>query len=96
MAQGNYRYSAGVRYMSGYTDENADPDYINQVKSYTLVDFGVSYTGIKNLTLGAVVRNVFDVKPPFSNQVATFQQGYDPRYTDPLGRALAVKANYKF
>ena len=96
MAQGNYRYSAGVRYMSGYTDENADPSYINEVKSYTLVDFGVSYTGIKNLTLGAVLRNVFDVKPPFSNQGATFQQGYDPRYTDPLGRALAVKANYKF
>jgi iron complex outermembrane receptor protein len=96
MAQGNYRYSAGVRYMSGYTDENADPSYINEVKSYTLVDFGVSYTGIKNLTLGAVLRNVFDTKPPFSNQGATFQQGYDPRYTDPLGRALAVKANYKF
>ena len=96
MAQGNYRYSAGVRYMSGYTDENADPSYINEVKSYTLVDFGVSYTGIKNLTLGAVLRNVFDTKPPFTNQGATFQQGYDPRYTDPLGRALAVKANYKF
>jgi iron complex outermembrane receptor protein len=96
MAQGNYRYSAGVRYMSGYTDENADPSYINEVKAYTLVDLGVSYTGVKNLTLGAVVRNVFDEKPPFSNQGATFQQGYDPRYTDPLGRAVVVKANYKF
>ena len=96
MAQGDYRYSAGVRYMSGYTDENADPSYINEVKSYTLVDFGVSYKGIKNLTLGAVMRNVFDVKPPFSNQGATFQQGYDPRYTDPLGRAMVLKANYKF
>jgi len=96
MAQGNYRYSTGVRHMTGYTDENADPSYINEVKAYTLVDFGVSYTGMKNLTLGAVLRNVFDTKPPFSNQGATFQQGYDPRYTDPLGRALVVKANYKF
>ena len=96
MAQGNYRYSTGVRHMTGYTDENADPSYLNEVKAYTLVDFGVSYTGMKNLTLGAVLRNVFDTKPPFSNQGATFQQGYDPRYTDPLGRALVVKANYKF
>ena len=96
MAQGNYRYSTGVRHMTGYTDENADPKYLNEVKAYTLVDFGVSYTGMKNLTLGAVLRNVFDTKPPFSNQGATFQQGYDPRYTDPLGRALVVKANYKF
>jgi len=57
---------------------------------------GMSYTGIKNLTLGAVVRNVLDVKPPFTNQGATFQQGYDPRFTDPLGRAVTVKASYKF
>ena len=96
MADGDYRYSAGVRYMSGYTDENADPSFINQVKSYALLDLGMSYTGIKNLTLGAVVRNVLDVKPPFTNQGATFQQGYDPRFTDPLGRAVTVKASYKF
>lgn len=96
LAQGNMRYNLGMRYLSGYTDENADPEFINQVSSYTVFDLGVSYTGVKNLTLGAAVRNVLDTKPPFSNQGATFQQGYDPRYTDSLGRALVMKMNYKF
>ncbi len=96
LAKGNMRYNLGMRYLSGYTDENADPEFINHVSSYTVFDLGVSYTGVKNLTLGAAMRNVLDTKPPFSNQGATFQQGYDPRYTDSLGRALVLKLNYKF
>lgn len=96
LAKGSMKYNLGMRYLSGYTDENADPEFINQVSAYTVFDLGASYTGIKNLTLGAVVRNVLDTKPPFSNQGATFQQGYDPRYTDALGRALVMKLNYKF
>lgn len=96
LAKDNMRYTLGMRNLSGYTDENADPDFINQVGSYTVFDLGVSYTGIKNLTLGAAVRNLLDAKPPFSNQGSTFQQGYDPRYTDALGRSLVMKLNYKF
>jgi iron complex outermembrane receptor protein len=93
---GNMRYSMGVRYLSGYTDENADPDYPNQVKAYTLVDLGMSYTGVKNLVVSAGLRNALNAIPPFSNQSSTFQKGYDPRFTDSLGRALALKVSYKF
>ena len=96
LASGDMSYSLGMRYLSGYQDENLDPDFINRVSAYTVFDLGASYTGIKNLTLGAVVRNLLDVKPPFSNQGSTFQQGYDPRYTDPLGRSIVLKLNYKF
>lgn len=96
LAQGNMRYSAGMRYLSGYEDENSDPGFANRVASYTVFDAGLNYTGIKNLTLGAGLRNVFDRKPPFSNQGKTFQQGYDPRFTDAIGRALLLRANYKF
>jgi iron complex outermembrane receptor protein len=96
LAKDNVRYSLGMRHLSGYEDENADPSFPNRVASYTVFDLGMTYVGVKNLTVGAVVRNLFDRKPPFSNQGATFQQGYDPRYTDALGRALAVKMNYKF
>jgi iron complex outermembrane receptor protein len=42
------------------------------------------------------VRNVFDQDPPFSNQGATFQVGYDPRFTDPTGRAYYARATYNF
>lgn len=95
---GNYRYSAGLRYLHGYQDENFDLEdqYINRVKSFSTLDVGFSYTGIKNLALGVTIRNLLDTKPPFSNQGRTFQQGYDPRFTDALGRALQLKVNYKF
>ena len=96
LAAGKSRYSVGLRHLSGYTDQNPDPAFLNEVKAYTLVDAGYTYTGIKNLNLGFVVRNVFDEKPPFSNQGTVFQQGYDPRYTDPLGRSLVMKLSYKF
>jgi iron complex outermembrane receptor protein len=90
------RYTLGLRYMSGYTDENVQTDVNNKVSSYTVVDAGWGYTAIKNLNVGLIVRNLFNTAPPFSNQGATFQQGYDPRYTDPLGRALMAKLSYKF
>jgi len=90
------RYTLGLRYISGYTDENVQTDVNNTVRSYMVVDAGWGYTGIKNMNLGIVVKNLFNTSPPFSNQGATFQQGYDPRYTDPLGRALMAKLSYKF
>lgn len=93
---GSQRYTLGLRYISGYTDENTQTDVTNTVKSYMVVDAGWGYTGVKNMNLGLVVKNVFNTSPPFSNQGATFQQGYDPRYTDPLGRALMAKLSYKF
>jgi iron complex outermembrane receptor protein len=93
---GSQRYTMGLRYISGYTDENVQTAVFNQVAPYTVVDAGWGYTGVKNLNLGFVLKNVFNTAPPFSNQGATFQQGYDPRYTDALGRALMAKLSYKF
>jgi iron complex outermembrane receptor protein len=37
-----------------------------------------------------------DKKPPHSEQGATFQVGYDPRFTDPLLRAYYVRGTYRF
>jgi iron complex outermembrane receptor protein len=48
--------------------------------------------GFKGVTLTAGVKNLFDKEPPFSNQGTLFQKGYDPRYTDPVGRALYCAA----
>jgi len=91
------RYSVALKHLSGYRDENLVADqYLNNVKSYTLVDAGVTYTGIKNVTVAFMIKNLLNEKPPFTNQGATFQQGYDPRYTDPLMRAAMVRVGYRF
>jgi len=80
------------RHMSGYTDQEDR----NRVGAYSLFDLSVSYTGIRNLTLSAGVKNLFDRQPPYSNQDETLQRNYDPRFTDPVGRAFMSRAMYKF
>ena len=42
------------------------------------------------------MKNAFDREPPFSNQAATFQVGYDPRFTDPTGRTYYARGTYSF
>ena len=46
------------------------------------------------VTIG--VRNLADRNPPLSYQTNTFQAGYDPRYTDPIGRTYYVRGTYSF
>lgn len=88
------------RYTSGYTDANAeagvDPEFYNTVGSYSVWDISVSYTGFKGLTLTAGLLNAFDKDPPFSNQSDAFQVGYDQRLTNPIGRAVLLRAAYQF
>jgi iron complex outermembrane recepter protein len=42
------------------------------------------------------VKNLFDKSPPASAQAATFQVGYDPRFTDPFLRSYYIRGTYKF
>ena len=46
------------------------------------------------MTVG--VRNLADRNPPLSYQDSQFQSGFDPRYTDPLGRTFYVRGSYSF
>ncbi len=98
---GDYGLGLTNRYKSGYFDQN-DPNQVkacctnNFVGSYSIWDINGSWTPIKSVTVVAGVRNVFNTSPPFSNQGATFQVGYDPRYTDPTGRAGFVRGTYNF
>ena len=91
-AMGPWSAILAYRYKTGYLDQ----DQVNDVGSYTIWDTSVSFTGIKNLTLTAGVKNLFDKDPPLTGQVTTFQRGYDPRFTDPLGRTFVLRAAYKF
>ena len=87
-------FGAGVfaHYKSGYGDQ--DPS--NHVPSYTTFDAFASWSPVKSLSLLIGVRNAFDRDPPYSNQGEVFQANYDPRFTDPTGRAYYVRGTYTF
>ena len=89
------------RYKSGYQDQNdpnqvSDPQFYGDVGSYSVWDVAGSWTPVKALSFTVGVRNVFDRSPPFSNQAKTFQSNFDPRYSDPTGRAYYARATYTF
>ena len=89
------QFGAGVaaHYKSGYIDQYGPPD---EVTSYTTFDVYGSYAFTKALSLTAGIRNVADRAPPLSFQTQTFQAGYDPRFTDPTGRAYYLRGTFKF
>lgn len=89
---GSWTTTLGQRFKSGYVDQ----DGVNRVGSYSIFDASVTWTGVKNLTLTAGIANLLDTDPPLSGQTTTFQRGFDPRFTDPLGRTFMFRAAYKF
>jgi iron complex outermembrane receptor protein len=95
--KGVWSASFANKYLSGYVDENDVADaYYHKVRAYSTYSLSGSYAGLKNTDLTVGIKNLFDSAPPYTNQGTTFQSGYDPRYTDPLGRTFYVKATYKF
>ncbi len=85
------------RYLSGYDDQNGvDPEFEQRVDAYSTWTLSGTYSGNKDIDVTAGIKNLFDEDPPYTNQTTRFQQGYDPRYTDPLGRTFYVRATYKF
>jgi iron complex outermembrane receptor protein len=88
------------RLKSSYYDQNLTefgPPYDdNTVGGNSVWDLTGTWQGFKGLTVTAGVLNMFDEKAPFSNQGATFQVGYDPRFSAPLGRQYFVRLGYEF
>lgn len=94
-------FGAGLaaHYKTGYMDMeggNPDSDVRNRVASYTTWDGYGTINPTKALSLTLGIRNMFDRDPPLSYQTQTFQAGYDPRYTDVIGRTFYVRATYNF
>ncbi len=90
--QGPWIAGVSQRFKSSYRDQ----DDSRTVASYSLIDLSLVYTGVPNLTLTAGLKNLFDRQPPYSRQDETLQVNYDPRATDPLGRAFAIRAAYQW
>ena len=101
-SQANWSSRLAIRHKTGYYDMNlpstvvGGPSFYQFVKPYTLVDLSFTAKPIKAVSVTAGVKNLFDTDPPFSNQSTRSQRGYDPRYTDPLGRTLFVRGSYTF
>jgi iron complex outermembrane receptor protein len=84
-------------WQGGYQDQDdGDGAPLRQVGTYETIDVQASYTGVKNLTLTAGIRNLLDRIPPLSNQGDYFQVGFDPTYSDVKLRTLYLRASYKF
>ena len=85
------------RYKSGYEDQNfVDDEFLNRVTSYSLWDVSAGWSGMRGLNVMVGVKNIADKEPPFSNQGNTFQAAYDPRFADPIGRAIYARVSYRF
>ncbi len=95
-------------YRSGYNDQVlpgvaaglvSPPDWKPKVKAYTTYNLSVTYTGIKNLTITGLVKNILDTDPPFAiTYDSNFGSGssWEPRVADPRGRAYVVNFTYSF
>lgn len=91
-SNGTFGAGLAAHYKSGYVD--ADPT--NTVGSYMTMDVYGTWSATKALSLTLGVRNVADRAPPLSYQTDVFQAGYDPRFTDPTGRAYYVRGTFNF
>jgi iron complex outermembrane receptor protein len=99
--KGNWSTNLLNRFQSGYRDQNGGsvaPSFrTNTVKSYSIFDLAVTYTGFKGLTLQGGLLNLANTDPPFTNQTARFQaRAYDDRVHNPLGRVYTFSAKYNF
>jgi iron complex outermembrane recepter protein len=104
-SQGPWSTTFSQNYTGGYQAERdgfgsgftaaGSPD---RIKSYTLYNLTGTYTGIKNLSITAGIKNLFDTKPSFSNHNVdnVAGAGWDGRVGDPRLRSFILRLNYKF
>jgi iron complex outermembrane receptor protein len=95
--QGPWGATLQQTFYRGHTDQNPNPDgSVRRVDDYELWDLAGSYRFNKNLRFRAGVKNLFDKKPPLSNQIYSFLAGFDPNYTDPRGQGYYLSVAYSF
>jgi iron complex outermembrane receptor protein len=106
--RGEWSSTLSQTFRSGYNDQVlpgvaagriSPPNWKPKVDSYTTYNLGITYVGIKNLTLTGMVKNLFDKDPPFAiTYDSNFGSGssWEPRVADPRGRAFVLTAQYSF
>lgn len=106
--RGDWSSTLSQTFRSGYNDQVlpgvasgrvTPPNWNPKVDSYTTYNLSATYTGIKNLTITGLVKNLLDTDPPFAVAYdSNFGSGssWEPRVADPRGRAFVLTAEYKF
>jgi iron complex outermembrane receptor protein len=106
--RGDWQGLVSQTYRSGYNNQVlpgvtsgavSPPDLVRRVDAHTTYNVGFTYTGIKNLTLIGLVKNVLDKDPPFAiTYDSNFGSGssWEPRVADPRGRAFVFTVEYRF
>ena len=105
---GNWSAMLQNIYRSGYTDQvlpgvasgRVTPSNYNaKVDDYSIYHLTANYTGFKDLTITAGIKNLMDEDPPFA---ITYDSNtgagstWEPRVADPRGRSFTLMATYKF
>jgi len=100
MLQNVYRSSYKDQVLPGVASGRIVPsNYDPEVDAYSIFHASVNYTGIKNLTLTAGIKNLFDQDPPFTVAYESSSgagSSWEPRVADPRGRSFTLTANYRF
>ena len=93
----NHLGSLRAHFTEHYTDFAPDAAG-NQltVGNYSIWNGYVSYKPIPALKLLVGINNLADTNPPFSNQEQNWQAGYNPIFSDPLGRTFYGRVTFDF
>lgn len=89
-------------YTAGYKDERpvgtVPPGFNPDVDDYIIYGVSGTYSGFRNLTITAGIKNLFDEDPPFTAHNLDFTPGagWDPRVADPRGRSYTLRVTYRF
>ena len=106
--QGDWSTTLTQVYRGGYADfvlpGVADgtylaPNWNPRVSPYETFNLSVGFAGIKNMTVTAGVKNLFNEDPPFSVTYDTNTgagSSWEPRVADPRGRSYTLRVEYKF
>jgi iron complex outermembrane receptor protein len=90
--RGPWEYSVSGYSVAGYEGLGLT----SYVAPFDIWNAGVSFTGIKNLTLRFQVNNVFNRAPSFDDETSGANAGYNPQFGDPVGRFYTFGLQYKF
>jgi iron complex outermembrane receptor protein len=91
-AAGRASASLTQRFMSAYRDASGT----RRVAAYSLLDLGLGFALDAGTTFQCGIRNLLDRRPPRSDQRDSPQANYDPRLTDPQGRAVSIGLQIRF
>jgi len=106
-ARGNWGHRLTQIYRAGYNDEppigvangTYTPSHWDpKVKSYTLYNYSLDYTGFDKMRIVFGVKNLLDKDPPFTAHQNDYAAGagWETRIADPRGRAYTLAVEYRF